>query len=211
MICVSVSEKDPKRIVEIANSAEMAEIRIDLCGLNEETVVEVFSNIKKPTIATCRPQYCDDKKRAVLLNTAIVSGASFVDLEIESAEDFKSQVKVVAKKNNCKCIISYHNYENTPSIEELKAIVEECRAQGADIPKIATTAKSRKDAARVLSLYSEYSDLVALAMGLEGKITRVANLFLGSPFSFAAIDDAHATAGGQLTVEQMNICRSIIK
>ena len=45
-------------------------------------------------------------------------------------------------------------------------------------------------------------------MGEEGKISRVACLYLGSPFSFAAIDETHASANGQLTVAQMKeICK----
>lgn len=203
MICVSIIEKSLAKIIQIANSAEMAEIRIDLCEMNEISVSEVFSKIQKPTIATCRPNYCDDTKRAMLLKTAISFGAKYVDVEIESSEIFKKEVMDFAKNHGCKCIISYHNYENTPELSELQSIVDTCFSQGANVAKIATTAKNTKDSARILSLYSKYSNLVALAMGNLGKITRIANLQLGSPFSFAAIDENHATAGGQMTVSQM--------
>lgn len=203
MICVSIAEQHIETILSIANSAEMVEIRIDLCHLNEETTAQVFSQIHVPTIATCRPQYCDYAKRAVLLKTAIRSGAKYVDVEIESDAAFKNDVLAFAKEHSCTSIISYHNYENTPSREELHAIVAECFSQGASIAKVATTALSMNDSARVLSLYDEFSDIVALAMGAQGKITRVANLYLGSPFSFAAIDKEHITAEGQFTKDQM--------
>ncbi len=211
MICVSVIEKSIPLIVDIANSSEMAEIRIDLCGLNLQTTNEVFSHIQKPTIATCRPDYCNDEQRTDLLKAAIEAGATYVDVEIESPETFKKQVMDFAKAHNCKNIISYHNYEKTPSSQELKTIVDDCFAQGADIAKIATMAQTKADSARVLSLYAEYSNIVALAMGAEGKITRIANLCLGSPFSFAAVSLEHISAQGQMTVQQMKTLRGILE
>lgn len=209
MICVSIIEKDPAKIVEIANDSEMAEIRIDLCGLNASSVSEVFSKINKPTIATCRPNLVDDVTRESLLKTAIKSGAKYVDVEIESSFDFKKSLMDFAKSYGCQTIISYHNYEKTP--EDLQSIVDTCFSQGADIAKVATTANSEKDSARILALYAKYSNLVALAMGEKGQITRVANLCLGSPFSFASIDSEHISAAGQLAKSQMESILNVLK
>ena len=210
MICVSVIEKEISQIISVAHSAEMAEIRIDLCGLDEKAVADVFSRITVPTIATCRPEFCDDEKRAKLLKTAILSGATYVDVEIESQENFKKEILNFAHEKGCKCIISYHNYEETPPRQKLQEIIDTCFSQGADIAKIATMARSKRDAARVLSLYESNDNIVALAMGEEGKISRIACLSLGSPFSFAAIDETHASANGQLTVAQMKeICKNL--
>lgn len=203
MICVSLTEKVPQKLIEIANSLEMVEVRIDLCELTELSVTEVFANISSQTIATCRPSFCDDEKRMQLLKCAIDAGATYVDIEIESEKQYREELLSFAHSHNCKVIISYHNYVDTPEKAMLKNIVNECFAQGADIAKIATTAQSKMDCARVLSLYSEYKNVVALAMGSIGAITRVANLGLGSPFSFASLDDEHATADGQLTIQQM--------
>ena len=207
MICVSVIEKEIAKIISVAHSAEMAEIRIDLCGLDEKSVADVFSQISVPTIATCRPEFCNDVKRAKLLKTAILSGATYVDVEIESQENFKKELLNFAHEKGSKCIISYHNYEETPPRQKLQEIIDTCFLQGADVAKIATMARSKRDAARVLSLYESNDNIVALAMGEEGKISRVACLYLGSPFSFAAIDETHASANGQLTVAQMKELR----
>ncbi|MBO7124879.1 MAG: type I 3-dehydroquinate dehydratase [Bacteroidales bacterium] len=212
MICVSVTEKEIAKIISVAHSAEMAEIRIDLCGLDEQSVTDVFSQISVPTIATCRPEFCDDEKRAKLLKTAILSGATYVDVEIESQENFKKEIMNFAHEKGSKCIVSYHNYEETPTKQTLQEIIDCCFSQGADIAKIATMARSKRDTSRVLSLYETNDNIVALAMGEEGKISRVACLYLGSPFSFAAIDETHASANGQLTVAQMKeIVRNIKK
>jgi 3-dehydroquinate dehydratase len=50
----------------------------------------------------------------------------------------------------------------------MQEIIDTCFSQGADVAKIATMARSKRDAARVLSLYESNDNIVALAMGEEG-------------------------------------------
>jgi len=202
MICVSIVEQNPQRCIEKTACADMAEIRIDLSRFSADDVRTVFSQAHTPTIATCRPELTNDKTRAALLKTAIESGAHYVDIEIESSSELKQEIVSYAEQHNCKVIVSYHNYENTPPNEELYGIVNQCFADGATIAKIATTAVSQTDSARILALYAHYENLVALAMGEQGKITRLASMYVGSPFTFAALDEQSATAPGQLTVRE---------
>ena len=100
-------------------------------------------------------------------------------------------------------IRSYHNYEYTPSAEELHDIVGQCRRFGAEVAKIAVKAKSPEDVATVESLYESYPEgtLLAFCMGEEGKRSRVDCLRLGAPFSFAALGDK--TAEGQMQLAEM--------
>ncbi|RRT55835.1 hypothetical protein B296_00026579 [Ensete ventricosum] len=62
------------------------------------------------------------------------------------AEDF---VRLISEKKpeNFKLIISSHNYQSTPSSEELSSLVARIQAAGADIVKIATTAVDIVDVA----------------------------------------------------------------
>jgi 3-dehydroquinate dehydratase-1 len=85
------------------------------------------------------------------------------------------------------------------------SIVETCKKQGADVVKLVTTAENKSDAARVLSLYDRYPDtnLLAFAMGEAGLITRVACVFLGAPYTYAAISDDKPLANGQISVEKI--------
>ena len=56
MICTSIQGKTLEEILEILESGEveMAEIRLDLCDLDEEEVEELFTQSDVPLIATCR-------------------------------------------------------------------------------------------------------------------------------------------------------------
>ena len=94
MICVSLNITDVDQCIEALKSLEMAEIRIDLAGYNEQQVERVFSSHKN-LIATCRPDNITDEKRLKLLIRAIESGAAFVDVEYESDLSFKYVINVV--------------------------------------------------------------------------------------------------------------------
>lgn len=220
MICISIQEKNIEKCLGIIESSEMAEIRIDIAGFDESEVRLIFSTSNKPLIATCRPGEVNDPTRLKLLKAAIDAGADYIDVEIDADENVRTDLIEHAKSNNCKVIVSYHNYVNTPGSEELHSIFNTCINAGADIVKIATTAIAISDCARILSLYEFYElykhehssakELVALAMGETGKITRVANLYLGSPFTFAAFSEDQKTAAGQLTASEINFIKTII-
>ncbi|MFO7867759.1 MAG: type I 3-dehydroquinate dehydratase [Bacteroidales bacterium] len=203
MICISIPEKHRGKAISIANISEMAEIRIDMAGFSAKDVAFVFSKSESNLIATCRPEFVSDKERIILLQTAIENGAAYVDIEIDATDEVKQALIPFAQSHTCQVIISYHNYESTPSVEELEVLIKQGFDEKADIVKIATTAQTVQDSARLLSLYQTERPLVALAMGEEGKITRVANIALGSPFTFASLSSETITAPGQLTVDEM--------
>lgn len=56
------------------------------------------------------------------------------------------------KPDNCKLIVSSHNFERTPSSEELANLVAQIQATGADIVKIATTATEIVDVAKMFQI-----------------------------------------------------------
>jgi 3-dehydroquinate dehydratase type I len=56
------------------------------------------------------------------------------------------------KPETCKLIVSSHNYDNTPSAEELAELLAQIQATGADIVKIATTATEIVDVSRMFQI-----------------------------------------------------------
>lgn len=202
MICVAISDKNPKKCIEILSKVEMAEIRLDLTGYDNKTITKVFS-AGTSCIATCRPDKMGLDNQYEALKTAMESGAAYVDIEIEAPKEQQEKLIKVAKANNTRIIISYHNYDETPSIDELHKIVNDCFIMGADVAKLAVQANSQQDAAKVLSLYSADKPVVALAMGDYGKISRLMAPMLGAEFTFASTDEGVGTAPGQITYSKM--------
>jgi 3-dehydroquinate dehydratase I len=207
MICVAISDKNPERCLKVLDQVELAEIRIDLTGFNEAQVRQVCSHTT-PTVATFRSDDPGSEKQYSLLSAAIESGAAYVDIEIEAGKAQIERIAALAGTKACKVIVSYHNYNETPSMKKLNLIVDECFSLGADIAKVATQINKKEDNARLLSLYALGKPLVILGMGELGKITRIMAPFMGAEFSFAGMDDGTVTAPGQIPYSHM---KSIIE
>ncbi|MDR1593620.1 MAG: type I 3-dehydroquinate dehydratase [Prevotellaceae bacterium] len=200
-ICVSIGEQSYSEIMAALEKVDFAEIRLDVSRIAGNEIKSIFSSGKR-LIATCREGFYSNDERRERLLEAIRAGADFVDVETEAGDKFRETIAVQAKLNYCKLIVSYHNFDETPSLPEMCNIVDICKKQGADIVKLVTTARNTSDAARVLSLYDKYPDtnLVAFAMGEAGLITRLACIYLGAPYTYAAISDDKPLANGQISV-----------
>jgi len=209
MICVSLAGITFEECVKLIAKTEFAEIRIDQLDLSDDQFSSLFA-MKKKTIATCRPGK-DVDQRLALLKLAIESGAGYVDIEYESDTTFRTELLNYAHAHNTLVIISYHNFESTPSTKELNQIIDQSFKWGADRVKITTTASSQVDCARVISLYENHKNLIAFCMGEIGTITRVAAPLLGAEFTYASISKALATAPGQITVDGLIDVYNIIK
>jgi 3-dehydroquinate dehydratase I len=210
MICVAISDKKPEKCISILDQVEMAEIRLDLTGYSTEDIRKVFSH-STPTIATYRPGKGETQVQLQKLTAAIEAGARYVDIEIEAGNNQQQEVISVARKHNCKVIVSYHNFSETPGLEELNAIVNDCYLRGADIAKIATFSHSVSDNARILSLYNCNKPLVAIGMGDAGKVTRIIAPLLGAEFTFASMDNLETTAPGQISYSHMTTILSYLQ
>lgn len=231
MICVSIQEQDFVRCKEILAGCQMAELRGDLCNFTTaqtEELVRDFPNL----LYTHRIFNSTLTRAKEQIIAAIKKGVKYVDVEIEAPVDFLEEIKSYARVNGCTLVISYHNFTDTQSLEELETIYSICRRKGADIVKIVTTAHTVADAARVMELYrnnksdadlvpdnfmergeesgslsnsfgENQAKLVAFCMGAAGKFTRHLSLLLGAPYTYVAIDKNSCTAPGQYTKEEM--------
>ena len=200
MICVSIQENNFADIFAKMQGEEGVEIRLDDAVLSDDEINKIFS-LPIKTIATCRINKYNNIKRKDILIKAITAGASYVDIEIESDENYKQEIINYALIHHCKIIISYHNYKETPSLAKLKSIIKNSFKDKVDIVKIACKTNSKKDLSRILALYdfenkNDYQSILALGMGAIGKISRVLAPILGAPFTF--VSKGKKTAEGQL-------------
>ena len=82
MIATSIQNKELQEILDILETVEMAEIRLDRCALEEEEIERLFQDSDVPLIATCR--LSEEPQAPELLELAIRSGAKYADLEMEA-------------------------------------------------------------------------------------------------------------------------------
>jgi 3-dehydroquinate dehydratase type I len=191
---------------EVEPLVELFEVRIDLIG---DGWVEVARHIKKPWIACNRMAdeggrwTGSEARRIEQLLRAIELGASIIDIELK-AKNLENIAQVIKKR--AQCLISSHDLEKTPSLDEMKEVVRQQLKAGADIGKVVTTARSLEDNLTVLRLISEFSGvrLMAFAMGPLGVVSRVLCPLVGGDFTYAAIERGKESAQGQLTVKDLS-------
>src|SRR5262249_32347729 len=135
-----------------------------------------------------------------ILDNAVGAGAQAVDVEIESAENVSADLDGLRGK--CQLILSYHNYDGTPSLD---AIFRRMSRIQADAYKIVTTARKPSDNARVLALAKTHArhNVVVLAMGEIGFPTRVLSPAFGGIYTYATPNAAAGTATGQVSARQL--------
>ena len=216
MICTTIQNRTLEEIIGLLEGSEpriqMAEIRLDRCPLDIEEIESPFSSSDTPLVATCR--VVDDgngtwEEAEEKLTAAVEAGAAFLDLEIEAPKEVGKRLRRACTEYGTTMIRSSHFFAGTPSDDVLRNTVEKCRKFGGEIVKIAAMAKSGEDVARVLGLYSQeqttqrQAELIAFSMGETGRASRLECLRLGSPFTYAALNDNEAAAPGQWTYSEM--------
>ncbi len=205
MICTSIQNKDFKELLQVLETCEMAEVRLDKCRLSLSQIAEVFAS-DVPLVATCRLGDLPLMKVQQKLEVAAEAGAKYVDVEIEAPKQMSKAVRAAAHENGAVFIRSYHNFEMTPSLDELTDIMNKCLYHGADVVKIVTTANSPEDVETVMALYDRCEKpgrLIAFCMGELGRQSRMDCLAKGAPYTYAALTDEEATAPGQWTQDEM--------
>lgn len=217
MICVPVQARSlselKQKIHTIPPEVDLIEIWID--HLPEDVKShEVVNLVPKPLIIANKPKRekglwkGSERDRVGRLQQFALPGVKYLDIGIDTGP--KLIKELVANKKRSKIIISYHNFERTPSAKILSQKVKKGFALGADVVKIATYARTPEDNLNVLSLLKEKKPLAVMCMGKHGKISRVVGPALGSQFAFVAMSEKEKSAPGQLTLKEFLRLTSIL-
>jgi len=181
------------------------EVRLDLIGPEWPAVV---SKLHKPWIAcNRRPEEGgrgrqDENSRLNQLIEALDYGPAMADIELNTP-GLMEIVPVIKARTSC--LISYHDFEKTPDYSELNGLLRREQQAGADICKIVTTAESVSDNLALLKLIKANRTvrLVAFAMGVEGRLSRVLSPLAGAYFTFASLQSGKESASGQIAVAEL--------
>lgn len=204
-ICAAIVSNDLTAIKEVEPLAELFEVRIDLIG-NEWP--GLAKQLKKPWIACNRlaaeggAWRGSEAERIAELVKATELGASIVDIEL-ATKNLSEAISLFIKR--AKCLLSFHELNETPPLEELKEIVQRQLQAGADICKVITTAQKFEDNLTVLQLISTFPEtkIVSFAMGPLGFTSRILCPLVGGDFTYASIEEGKESAPGQMTVRDL--------
>ena len=186
--------------------ADIIELRLD-CVEEAIWTAELASLIRKqsrPLILTFRPS--EQGGRRALTRAAREAfwkgdwGASRTALL-----DIESDLVIDGSFDWPRVIASHHHFSGVP--DDLETIYERLAATSAHVVKVAVGANDITDCIRIFKLLdrarSEKRNLIAIAMGDAGVATRILGPSRGAFLTYGSLEDASATAPGQVTARQL--------
>ena len=208
-IAAVIVDSEDKKAISVAKrgGADLLELRIDCFKKRDALYIQkTIKNIKAvnlPVIATIRSKVeggkaaISDSARLGLFET-IIPFVDAVDIELSSSKILKDIINQ-AHRFNKKVIVSYHNFKNTPEQKKLEAIIKNSKKAGSDIVKIATLARDKKDIIRLASLTVSHENIITIAMGRLGTLSRLLFPMLGSLLTYCSV--TKASAPGQIPLK----------
>lgn len=212
-ICAVIVSNDLEAIKKVEPLVDLFEVRIDLIGDGWQGLAK---QLKKPWIASNRiadeggEWQGSESERIKALLSAVELGAKIVDIELKT-EDLEKAVKRI--KGKAKCLISYHDFKETPSLKKMREIVKRQLDASADICKLVTTANSFEDNLSVLKLVSDFPQarVVSFAMGPLGLTSRILCPLVGGEFTYASMEEGKESAPGQITASDLRKIYRMLK
>ena len=129
------------------------------------------------------------------------------------AEEVASTIEL-AHENGVKVVMCNHDFDATPSQEEIVRRLSLMEEKGADICKIAVMPQSNKDVLTLLAATAEMKEkatrpLITMSMGALGMVSRVSGEAFGSAATFGAAKQA--SAPGQVPVSVLREILATLK
>jgi len=219
-LCTSVAADSPEELAEKATLAfslgsDLVEFRIDRLtkGISPRELETELSVFAKRAIFTVRPGReggafgGSETQRLDLISHLAKMRPAYLDIELSTAK--KNRKWLESLPSHVEMIASWHDFQDTPGLEALRAIRDEELDHGA-LAKVVTTAKSVDDNITALSLCAdEPSKTISFCMGGLGTLSRVVSMRLGAPLAYVSMPN-EAVAPGQLSISTMRTLRRMV-
>lgn len=221
-ICVPLTGTSTDQILsDIKNlkdiDFDLIELRIDYYEFVEDfnSVNQLLKQIRKlyfkPLLFTFRTKkeggmYEMSEENYFKLNHFAIESEmiDLIDIELFSSDDKLKELVALAHEKNVKVIMSNHDFNKTPTKEEIVNRLIKMQLYDADITKIAVMPQCEEDVltlmAATLEMKKEKGDrpFITMSMGSMGVVTRLTGELFGSCITFAALNKS--SAPGQINV-----------
>lgn len=193
--------------------ADLVELRLDY--FEELTANDVAGLITEAhraglrVLATCRSRReggrfsGTDAAYLDTLEATSSSGADYIDIEWESIREDKTPIRTFLERNREKAVLSCHDFTRCP--DDLAAIVDEMKEWRPAVCKIAYMPQKITDCFGALDLI-HHDNVLAMAMGGTGVMTRLLARKLGAFLTFAGLESGAESAPGQISLADMKNC-----
>ena len=227
-ICVPIVAKNESGLLSQLSAFDRPEIdllewRIDFmdCVHDTEKLLSLAEQIQKtlpskPLLVTFRSKKEGGEQELTIadylqLNLAFAHScfADLIDLELFTTEDENALTAILKEiqETGTKVIFSNHDFEKTPSEEEIVKRLTKMQTLGGDIAIIAVMPQTSADVLTLLSATRRMTEeiatvpIVTMSMGALGAISRISGSTFGSSITFGAL--GQTSAPGQLEVAKL--------
>jgi 3-dehydroquinate dehydratase-1 len=220
LICVPLAAQDYYSLIMQAMelkklNPDIIEWRVDYYDdcTDKETVLSLLNELRNilgdiPILYTLRTveeggmAKISNKLRREIIEESIESGfVDLVDVELSNDIEFIKDMRDLTLANGTKLILSYHNFKETPGEDEIIKKLVKGEEYDSDIVKLAVMPNSKDDVLTLMKAVNEAGKIlnipiIAISMGEEGQITRIACRSMGSAVTFAV--GSNPSAPGQI-------------
>ena len=176
----------------------LGELRFDLSNLNLDDIKAINENTNNALIFTCRGGKFTEDVQVKAYHKAIESNYIYIDIDLEHDGELLPELYPALAQTSCQLILSYHNYNETPSKQILDEIVLKMASSKADLIKIATLLHHKNDIDTLMNTQNSHQNTFCLGMGELATESRIQSILNGGAFTFTAFDLSKSTAKGQL-------------
>lgn len=177
-----------------SRAVDCLEIRLDALAGSLPLLESTLPRLKFPLLLTARHPAeggsgCLGTRDRAKLLARFLALAGGVDIELRSVHALGA-VMTAAADSGLTRVVSFHDFQRTPSLSQLRSKLRAAWAAGADVVKIATTLRHPRDLAVLLELADAAGDgpVALMGMGPLGRVSRLALAAAGSCLNYGYLD-----------------------
>jgi 3-dehydroquinate dehydratase-1 len=208
IVGVVFTRADLHRALRMRIPPDLFELRLDALFARNEEVETAIGKLRAPLIITARhPREGGLNRLSVHTRRSLfqrfLPHAAYVDIELRSAGTFGAILEE-ARVKSIRTILSFHDFNETPSGPQLDKIARAAQLLGADLLKIATRTDTPGQLTRLLDFFLRKRlemKIAAMGTGRLGRISRVEFARYRSALNYGYLGKPQTA--GQLSITQL--------
>ncbi|HEI6552863.1 type I 3-dehydroquinate dehydratase [Staphylococcus aureus] len=218
---LSIEETLIQKINHRIDAIDVLELRIDqIENVTVDQVAEMITKLKVmqdsfKLLVTYRTklqggygQFINDLYLNLISDLANINGIDMIDIEWQADIDIEKHKRIIKhlQQYNKEVVISHHNFESTPPLDELQFIFFKMQKFNPEYVKLAVMPHNKNDVLNLLQAMSTFSDtmdckVVGISMSKLGLISRTAQGVFGGALTYGCIGEPQAP--GQIDVTDL--------
>ena len=205
---VIYTRTDLRSAVRMRMPPDLFELRLDALFARSEELTGTIRDLGAPLIVTARHpreggvNHLPAQKRRTLL-LRFLPHTAYVDIELRSARPFEAILQE-ARAKDIQTIVSFHDFNETPSGSRLDEIARLAQLLGADLLKVSTRTDTSAQLTRLRDFFLRKRlemNIAAMGVGRLGRISRIEFAKRGSVLNYAHLGNPQVE--GQLSMTEL--------